>query len=56
MPLHVTSTMFSLSVGQNSIIQHLLSSHSIGGRPMLALDGHLQVRWYQMLYNTIVTS
>ena len=43
----------------NCIIQHLVSSHSVGGSPVhsplsvCAPDGHLQVWWYQMLYNTI---
>ena len=54
------------SGGQNCIIQHLVSSHSVGGRPVQRLrgvlsqtcapDGHLQVWWYQMLNNTILTS
>jgi len=30
MPLHVLSTMCSSSGGQNCIIQHLVSSHSVG--------------------------
>jgi len=34
MPLHVSSTMRSSSGGQNGIIQHLVSSHSVGGRPV----------------------
>jgi len=38
MPLHVSSTMHSSSGGQNCITRHLVSSHSVGGRP----DGHLQ--------------
>jgi len=44
MPLHVSSTMCSSSGGQNCIIQHLVSSHSLGGRPVCrcAPDGHLQ--------------
>jgi len=64
----------SSSGGQNCIIQHLVSSHSVGGRLMhrlredwleripasplstCAWDGHLQVWWYQMLYNTVLTS
>ena len=33
-PLHVSSTMCSSSGGQNCIIQHLVSSHSVGGRPV----------------------
>ena len=33
MPLHVSSTMCSSSGGQNCIIQHLVSSHTVGGRP-----------------------
>jgi len=28
MPVHVSSTMCSSSVGQNCIIQHLVSSHT----------------------------
>jgi len=39
-PLHVSSTMFSSSGGQNCIIQHLVSSHSVCGRP--APEGHIQ--------------
>ena len=34
MPLHVSSTMCSSSGDQNCIIQHLVSSHSVGGRPV----------------------
>jgi len=34
MPLHVSSSMCSSSGGQNCIIQHLVSSHSAGGRPV----------------------
>ena len=34
MPLHVSSTMCSSSGGQNCIIQHLVSSHTVGGRPV----------------------
>jgi len=34
MPLHVSSTMCSSSGGQNFIIQPLVSSHSVGGRPV----------------------
>ena len=34
MPLHVSSTMCSSSVGQNFIIQNLVSSHSLGSRPV----------------------
>ena len=47
MPLHVSSTMFSSPGGQNCIIQHLVSSHSVGGCPVhrlredCARDGHL---------------
>ena len=33
MPLHVASTMCSSSGGQNCIIQPLVSSHTVGGRP-----------------------
>jgi len=33
MPLHVSSTVCSSS-DQNCIIQHLVSSHSVGGRPV----------------------
>ena len=36
-PLHVSSTMCSPSGGQNCIIQHLVSSHSVGGRPVHTL-------------------
>ena len=52
----------SSSGGQNCIIQHLVSSHSVGGclvhrlRKDCAPDGHLQVLWYQMLYNTILAA
>ena len=34
MPLHVSSTMYSSSGGQNCIIQHLVSSHSVDGHPV----------------------
>ena len=34
MPLYVSSTMCSSSGGQNCIIQHPVSSHSVGGRPV----------------------
>ena len=34
MPLHVSSTMCSSSGGLNCILQHLVSSHSVGGRPV----------------------
>ena len=34
MPLHVSSTMCSSSGGQNCTIQSLVSSHSVGGRPV----------------------
>ena len=34
MPIHVSSTMCSSSGGQNCIIQHLVSSHSVGGSPV----------------------
>jgi len=34
MPLHVSSTMCSSSGGKNCIIQHLASTHSVGGRPV----------------------
>ena len=34
MPLHVSSTMCSSSGGQNCTIQHLVSSHRVGGRPV----------------------
>ena len=36
MPLRVSSTMCSSS-GQNCIIQHLVSSHSVGDRPVQRL-------------------
>jgi len=34
MLLHVSSTVCSSSGGHNCIIQHLVSSHSVGGRPV----------------------
>ena len=34
MPLHVSSTMCSSSGGQNCILQRLVSSRSVGGRPV----------------------
>jgi len=34
MPLHVSSTTCLSSGGQNCIIQHLVSSHTVGGRPV----------------------
>jgi len=52
----------SSSGGQNCIIQHLVSSHSVGGRSCAQVlsqpvhrTGHLQSVIYQMLYNTILT-
>jgi len=44
--------LYSSSGGQICIIQHLVSSHSVGGGPVhtCAPDGHLQVWWYRMLY------
>jgi len=37
MPLHVSSTMCSSSGGQNCVIQHLVSSRFVGGRPVHGL-------------------
>jgi len=37
MPLHVLSTTCSSSGGQNCIVQHLVSSQSVGGRPVYGL-------------------
>jgi len=37
MPLNVSSTVCSSSGGQNWIIQHLVSSHFVGGRPVRRL-------------------
>jgi len=34
MPLHVSSIICLSSGGKNCIIQHLVSSHSVGGRPV----------------------
>jgi len=34
MPLHVSSTICSSSGGQKLYMQHLVSSHSVGGRPV----------------------
>ena len=34
MPLHVSSTVRLSSEVKNCIIQHLVSSHSVGGRPV----------------------
>ena len=48
MLLQVSSTMCSSSGGQNCIIQHLVLSYTVGGRPVHGLredcapDGHLQ--------------
>ena len=39
MPLHVSSTMCSSSGDQNCIIQHLVSLHSVGDRPVHRLRG-----------------
>jgi len=44
MPLHVSSTMCSSSGGQNYTIQHLVSSHSVGGRPAYRLREYWDVR------------
>ena len=64
--LYMFRTMCSSSGGQNCIIQHLVSSHSVGGRPVhrctrrppTEVHGTATYRmwWYQMLYNTILTS
>jgi len=55
--------MCSSSRGQNCITQHLVSSHSVGGRPVhrMSEESSLnlctrQIWWYQMLYNTVLTS
>ena len=40
MPVHISSTMYSSSGGQNFIIQPLVSSHSVGGRPVLSQPVH----------------
>ena len=49
----------SSSGGENCIMQHLLSSHSVGGRPVLSQHAHRKASYtvwrYQMLYNTILT-
>jgi len=37
MPLHVSSTIYSSTGDQNFIIQPLVSSHYVGGRPLLRL-------------------
>jgi len=55
MPVHVSSTMCSSSGGKNCIIQHLVSSHSVGGHPVHGMATYT-VWWYQMLYDTILTS
>jgi len=49
--------MFSSSGGQNYYTASGIIT-PVGGRPMHSLrqDGHLQVWWHQMLYNTILTS
>ena len=50
MPVHVSSTMCSLSGGQNFIIQHPVSSHSVGGRPVHRLrEDSKQVEAYNKL-------
>jgi len=43
--------MCSSSGGQNCIIQPLVSSHSVGGRPVHRTATY---RWYQRLYSTIL--
>ena len=60
--LYMFRTLLCSSSGvQNCIIQHLVSSHCVGGRPVRRLkedcapDGHLQVWRYQMVYNIILT-
>jgi len=49
MPVHVSSTMCSSTGGQNCIIQHLVSSHSVDGRPVHRTVTY-RVWWYQVLY------
>jgi len=66
MSLFQASTCFedacSSSGGQNCFIQPLVSSHSVGGRPVhsplstCARESHLRVWWYQRLYSTILAS
>jgi len=51
MPLHVSSTMCSSSGGQKLYYTASGITTTVGGRP--ARDGHLQLWWYQRLYNTI---
>ena len=43
---HVSSTMCSSSGGQNCIIQHLVSSHSVSGRPVHRLTMHGTLRLF----------
>jgi hypothetical protein len=47
----------SSSGGQNCIIQHLVSSHSVGGRPMHRLgESSRSLCIEPVLYNKILTS
>jgi len=53
--LHVSSTIVLIISGQNCIIQPLVSSHSVGGRPVHRTATY-RVWWYQRLYNTILAT
>ena len=48
--------MCSSSGGQNCTIQSLVSSHSVGGRPVHGTATDRVMWWYQKLYNTILLS
>jgi len=50
--LHVSSTMCSSS-GQNCIIQHLVSSHFVGGRPVHRLREDCAQVLFQAVHRTV---
>jgi len=62
MPLHVSITVVLIIRGSKLYYTASGIITPVGGRPVHRLwedcvrDSHLQVWWYQMLYNTIFTS
>ena len=45
MPLHVSSTVVLIIRRSNCVIQHLVPSHSVGGRPVHGLREDLCTGW-----------